>query len=116
MLQTANGVKTDQIARQVKAGDLLIALLGDGITFDGPGADSVQRFQLVAGLEQGLALLDRLFPFDNVVELVQLMSIKSKRNTQLTDTAILTMDRTTTRLDTTNHAFFRDHRLRSFNN
>ncbi|MOA31452.1 hypothetical protein D3C78_1526120 [compost metagenome] len=116
MLQAANGVKTNQIARQVETGDLLIALLGNGITFDGPGADSVQRFQFIAGLEQGLALLDRLFPFDNVVELVQLVRIKSKRNTQLADTAILTMDRTTTRLDTTNHAFFRDHRLSSRNN
>ncbi|MNV72301.1 hypothetical protein D3C71_1653780 [compost metagenome] len=116
MLQTADSIKTNQIARQMEAGDLLVTLFGNGVTLDGPGADSVQRFQFIAGLEQGLALLDRLFPFDNVVELVQLVRIKSKRNTQLADTAILTMDRTTTRLDTTNHAFFRDHRLRSFNN
>ena len=105
MLQTADGVEAHQITRQMETGDLLVALLGDGVAFDGPGTDRVQRLQLVAGLEQGLAFLDGLFPLDNVVELVQLVGIKGERNAQLADAAVLAMDRTTTRLDTTNHAF-----------
>ena len=61
VLQTADGVEAHQITRQMETGDLLVALLGDGVAFDGPGTDRVQRLQLVAGLEQGLAFLDGLF-------------------------------------------------------
>lgn len=88
VLQTADGVEAHQITRQMETGDLLVALLGDGVAFDGPGTDRVQRLQLVAGLEQGLAFLDGLFPLDNVVELVQLVGIKGERNAQLADAAV----------------------------
>ena len=78
MLQTADGVEAHQITRQMETGDLLVALLGDGVAFDGPGTDRVQRLQLVAGLEQGLAFLDGLFPLDNVVELVSSWALRVK--------------------------------------
>lgn len=46
----ADGIKTHQITRQVKCSDLLIALLGDGITLNGSGADRVQRLQFIPAL------------------------------------------------------------------
>jgi hypothetical protein len=46
----ADGVKADQVARQMEAGDLLIALFGDGVALDGARTDSIERFQFVSAL------------------------------------------------------------------
>jgi hypothetical protein len=105
----ADGVKAHQIARQMEAGDLLITLFGDGVAFDGPGANSVQRFQLITGFEQGLTFLDRLFPLDNIIQLIKLMLVQSKGDAELADAAILTMDSTTARLNASNNSLLRDH-------
>ena len=105
----ADGVKAHQIARQVEAGNLLIALLGDGVAFDGPGANGIQRFQLITGFEQGLTFLDGLFPLDNIIQLIKLVLVQSKGDAELADTAILTMDSTTARLNASNNSLLRDH-------
>ena len=90
-----DGVEPHEVAREVECGDLLVALFGDGIALNGSGTDRIQRFQLIPRLKQRLALLNRLFPLNDVIKLVQLMLIKRKRDTQLADAAILTVDRTT---------------------
>jgi hypothetical protein len=41
-MAAADGVKTDQIARQMEAGDLLIALFSNGVAFNRSGADSIE--------------------------------------------------------------------------
>lgn len=41
MLVADNGIKTDQIASEVEARNLLITLFSDGITFDRAGTNSV---------------------------------------------------------------------------
>jgi hypothetical protein len=46
----ADGVKADQIARQMEAGDLLITLFGDGVALDRAGTNSVKRFQFIPAL------------------------------------------------------------------
>ncbi len=94
----------------METGDLLITLFGDGIAFDGARTDSVERFQLIACFKQGLTFLDGLFTLNDIVELIQLMLIKSKGDAKLADTAILTMDSTTARLNASNNSLFRDHR------
>jgi hypothetical protein len=38
----ADGVKTNQIAREVEASDLLVALFGDGVALNRTGADCVK--------------------------------------------------------------------------
>ncbi len=96
MAAAHNGVEADQIAREVEAGNLLVALFGDGITLDGAGADSVKRFQIVTRFKQRLAFLNRFFTLDNIVKLIQLMFIQSERNAQLTNAAVLTVDGTAT--------------------
>jgi hypothetical protein len=106
----ADGVKADQIARQMKAGDLLIALFGDGVAFDGARTNCIQRFQLITGFEQGLSFLDRLFPLDDVIQLIKLMLVQSKRDAKLANAAILAMDCTTARLNASYNSLFRDHK------
>ncbi len=93
----------------MEASNLLITLLGDGIAFDGPGANSVQRLQLITGFEQGLTFLDRLFPLDNIIQLIKLMLVQSKGDAELANAAILTMDCTTARLNASNNSLLRDH-------
>lgn len=105
MIAVHDRIETDQIARQVEACNLLVALFSNGVALDRAGADSVERFQIVACFKQRLAFLNRFFTLDNVVELIQLMFIQGERDTQLTNAAVLTVDGTATRLNTANGAF-----------
>ena len=57
----------------METGDLLVTLFGDGVALDGAGTDGVKGFQFIASFEQCLAFLNRFFPFDDVVELVEFM-------------------------------------------
>lgn len=106
-----DGIETDQIASEVERGDLLIPLLGDGVRLDGPGTDGIERFELIASLEQLFTLLDRLLALDDAVQLIKLVVVQSEGNTELTDAAILAMNCTATALDTSARFLFRDHRL-----
>jgi hypothetical protein len=58
-----------------------------------------------------LPFLDGLFALDNIIELIKLMLIQGKRDTQLADTAILAMDGTTARLNASYNSLFRDHKF-----
>jgi hypothetical protein len=106
----ADGVKANQIARQMEAGNLLITLFGDGVAFDGARTNRIQRFQLITGFEQGLPFLDRLFPLDDIIQLIKLVLVQSKRDAKLANAAILTMDCTTARLNASYNSLFRDHK------
>ena len=99
----------------METGDLLVTLFGDGVALDGAGPDGVKGFQFIASFEQCLAFLNRFFPFDDVVELVEFMLVQRERNAKLTNATVLTMDRTATRLDTSNNTLFRDHKSHSGN-
>lgn len=88
MVAGADSVKADQIARQMETGDLLITLFGNGVAFNGARTNCIQRFQLITGFEQGLSFLDRLFPLDNVIKLIKLMLVQSKRDAKLANAAI----------------------------
>ena len=104
MVTGADRIKAHQIARQVEAGDLLVALFGNGIALDGARTDSVQRFQFVSRFKQRLPFLNRLFTLDNIIKLIKLVLIQGKRNTELADAAVLTMDSTTARLNASNNS------------
>ena len=43
MVLAVDGIEADQIAGQMKSGDLLITLLGDGVGLDGAGANGIER-------------------------------------------------------------------------
>ncbi|MNT36314.1 hypothetical protein D3C71_795240 [compost metagenome] len=94
----------------MEAGDLLIALLGDGVAFNGARTDSIERFQFVSRLKQRLPFLNRLFALDDIIKLIEFMLIQGKRDTELANAAILAMDSTTARLNASYNSLFRDHR------
>ena len=94
----------------MEAGDLLVALFGNGVAFDGARTDSIERFQFVSRLKQRLPFLNRLFALDDIVKLIEFVLIQSKRDTELADAAILAMDSTTARLNAPYNSLFRDHR------
>jgi hypothetical protein len=111
MLATIDGIEAHQVTRKVESGNLFVTLFGDGIALNGSGTNSVQRFQLVPSLEQRLAFPNRLFAFDNIIQLIELMLVQREGNTELADAAILTVNSTTARLDTSvDNTLFRDHR------
>ena len=99
MMAATNRVETDQVAREMEAGDLLIALFSNGIALDRTGTNGIERFQLITRFKQRLAFLDRLFTLDNIIKLIKLMLVKCERDAKLADTAILAMDSTTARLN-----------------
>lgn len=72
----------------MEAGDLLVALFGNGVAFDGARTDSIERLQFVSRLKQRLPFLNRLFALDDIVKLIEFVLIQSKRDTELADAAI----------------------------
>lgn len=80
MLSGTDSIKAHQIACKMKTGDLLVALLRNGIAFYRPRANGVQRSQFIACFKQRLPLLDRLLPFNDVVELIELVFIQGERD------------------------------------
>jgi len=94
----------------MEAGDLLVALLGDGIALDGARTDCIDRFQFVSRFEQRLPFLNRLLALDDIVKVIECMLIQSKRDSELADAAILAIDSSTARLNASYNSLFRDHR------
>jgi hypothetical protein len=94
----------------MEARNLLVALLGDGVTLDGARADCIERFQFVSRFEQRLPFLNRLLALNDVIKLIKFMLVQGKRDTELANAAILTMDSTTARLNASYNSLFRDHR------
>lgn len=74
----ADGIKSDQFAGQVKAGNLLATIVSDGIGFNRAGPNGIDRLERVTLVKQYLIFLQGVATFNNVIKPIKVITLKTQ--------------------------------------